>query len=54
MHAKSEVSMYEYKLKFQNLIGITIDFSINGLCKENRPLRERTQTPYKIKVKTVN
>ena len=27
-----------------------MNFSINGLCTENRPLSERTPIPYKIKV----
>ena len=31
-------------------LNMIIDFSINGLCRENRPLSQRTQTQYKIKV----
>ena len=33
------------------VICTVIDFSINGLCKENRLRSLRTKTPYKIKVK---
>ena len=29
---------------------LSIDFSIYLRCTENRPLSQRTQTPYKIKV----
>ena len=48
--SSGEKMHYIYQKVFVFNFGQIIDFSVNDLCAENRPLSQRIPTPHKIKV----